>query len=73
MKSVIAWLKSEKSVSDVTTQAMLILGGLLAAVGVVWLVMFYVKPASHNILTDMADTSEGMDPDTPPDIVDGWQ
>ena len=52
---------------------MMILGGLLAAIGVVWLVMNYAKPAAHSILGDMAETSEGLDPDTPPDIIEGWE
>lgn len=73
MKKVIAWFKEEKSVSEVTSTAMMILGGLLAAIGVVWLVMNYAKPAAHSILGDMAETSEGLDPDTPPDIIEGWE
>lgn len=73
MGKVLDWIKSEESVSEVTATAMMILGGLLAAIGVVWLVMTYAKPAAHNILGDMKDTSDGLDPDTPPDIIEGWE
>ncbi|AQS55666.1 hypothetical protein [Novibacillus thermophilus] len=73
MNKVLAWVRAEDSVSEVTATAMMILGGLLAAIGVVWLVMTYTKPAAHNILGDMSDTSEGLDPDTPPDIIEGWE
>lgn len=73
MNKVLAWLKNEESVSEVTATAMLILGGLLAAIGIVWLVMTYAKPAAHSILGDMADTAEGLDPDTPPEIIEGWE
>jgi predicted PurR-regulated permease PerM len=67
------WLKEERSAAEVSSTTMLMLFGIIVAIGLGWLVAKYVKQGGTQVLQNMTDTaSQGVDPNTPPSVVEGW-
>ena len=73
LKSIKKWLKEERSVAEVSSVTMLILFGIIVAIGIGWLAAKYIRQSGVQIMQNLTDTaSQGVDPNTPPGVVDTW-
>lgn len=73
LKSIKKWLKEERSVAEVSSVTMLILFGIIVAIGIGWLAAKHIRQSGVQIMQNLTDTaSQGIDPNTPPGVVDTW-
>lgn len=73
LKSIKKWLKEERSVAEVSSVTMLILFGIIVAIGIGWLAAKYIRQSGVQILQNLTNTAEqGIDPNRPPGVVDNW-
>jgi len=67
LKKIASWVRDEKSASQTTENGMLMLGGIVLAVGVGYLVSQYMRDTGNLVLGNMETTAgTGIDPDTAP-------
>lgn len=77
LSKVKAWIKDERSAAQTSETGMLMLGGIIVAVGLGFLIAQYMKSTGDNVLGRMENISQtGFGPQTPPPLTGGgseWQ
>lgn len=73
LRGIKRWLKEERSAAEISGATMLMLFAIIGAIGIGWLVVKHLRQSGVSILGNLTDTaSQGVDPNTPPSVVEGW-